>query len=67
MLRTLAQYLRERREDAIDRVSITLFLFITRRAPLPILRTFNRELLAVIRERLAAELAEAERQQTPAA
>jgi hypothetical protein len=67
MLRKLAESLRRTREDAIDHVSIALFLFVTRRAPLPILRSFNRELLTVIRERIAAEMATAESQPPPAA
>ncbi len=47
--------LRTRREDFVDRLAIRLFFFVTRRAPLPILWEFRRELRTAITERFIEE------------
>jgi hypothetical protein len=57
-------YLQARRDDAIDTISIRLFFFVTRRAPLRFLMGFHKELLAEIKRRIVEECNEAEEGQS---
>jgi hypothetical protein len=56
--------LRKMHERWMDWCIIRVFLFTVRHAPTPILRVLCREIVVEIRERLAAETARIERQQT---
>ncbi len=59
--------LRKMHERAIDWCILRMFLFLLRYAPTSILRLLCREILVEIRERLAAETAKAEGEQTTSA